>query len=56
MQCSPVMQALSWTVVVKRELSRKAKLSIYQLINVLAIIYGDELVSDQKKEIANTNS
>ena len=37
---SAVMQTLHGSVVVKRELSRKAKLSIYQSILVPALTYG----------------
>ncbi len=40
---STVMQALHRTVVVKRELSWKAKLSIYQSISVPTLTYGHEL-------------
>ncbi|KAK0142203.1 hypothetical protein N1851_020089 [Merluccius polli] len=40
---SAVMQTLHGSVVVKRELSRKAKLSIYQSIFVPALTYGHEL-------------
>ncbi|KAK0145403.1 Actin-binding LIM protein 3 [Merluccius polli] len=40
---SAVMRTLHGSVVVKRELSRKAKLSIYQLIYVPALTYGHEL-------------
>ncbi len=40
---SEVMQALRWTVVVKKELSQKAKLSIYQSIYVPTLAYGHEL-------------
>ncbi len=38
-----VMQALYWTVVVIRELSQKAKLSVYQLIYVPTLTFGHEL-------------
>ncbi|KAK0132474.1 putative uncharacterized transposon-derived protein F52C9.6 [Merluccius polli] len=38
-----VMRTLHGSVVVKRELSRKAKLSIYQSIYVPALTYGHEL-------------
>ena len=38
-----VMRTLHGSVVVKRELSRKAKLSIYQSIYVPALTYGNEL-------------
>ncbi len=37
------MWALYWTAVVKRELSWKAKLSIYQSIYVPTLTYGHEL-------------
>ena len=40
---SAVMQALYRSVVVKKELSRKAKLSIYQSIYVPTLTYGHEL-------------
>lgn len=40
---SAVMRALHRSVVVKRELSRKAKLSIYQSIFVPTLTYGHEL-------------
>ncbi|TWW79207.1 hypothetical protein D4764_10G0002370 [Takifugu flavidus] len=40
---SAVMRALHWSVVVKRELSRKAKLSIYRSIFVPTLPYGHEL-------------
>ena len=42
-QQSAVMRVLYQTIVVKRELSRKAKLSIYQSIYVLTLTYGHEL-------------
>ncbi|KAK3564292.1 hypothetical protein QTP86_012012 [Hemibagrus guttatus] len=38
-----VMQSMYWSVVVKKELSRKAKLSIYQSIYVPTLTYGHEL-------------
>ena len=37
------MQTLKWSVVVKRELSQKAKLSIYRPIYVPTLTYGHEL-------------
>ncbi len=37
------MQALRQTIVVKKELSRKAKLSIYQSIYVPTLTYGHKL-------------
>ncbi|KAK0132400.1 Craniofacial development protein 2 [Merluccius polli] len=40
---SAVMRTVHGSVVVKRELSRKAKLSIYQSIYVPALTYGHEL-------------
>ncbi|KAK0137964.1 Delta-1-pyrroline-5-carboxylate synthase [Merluccius polli] len=40
---SAVMRTLHGSVVVKRELSRKAKLSIYQSIYIPALTYGHEL-------------
>ncbi|KAK3534172.1 hypothetical protein QTP86_002515 [Hemibagrus guttatus] len=38
-----VMQSMYWFVVVKKELSRKVKLSIYQSIYVPTLTYGHEL-------------
>ena len=38
-----VMQALNWSIVLKKELSRKASLSIYQSIYVSTLTYGHEL-------------
>ncbi|KAK3523071.1 hypothetical protein QTP86_012652 [Hemibagrus guttatus] len=38
-----VMRPMYWSVVVKKELSRKAKLSIYQSIYVPTLTYGHEL-------------
>jgi len=40
---SAVMWALHWSVVVKKELSQKAKLSIYWSIYVPTLTYGHEL-------------
>ena len=40
---SAVMRSLYRSVVVKRELSRKAKLSIYQSVYVPTLTYGHEL-------------
>jgi len=40
---SAVMRALYRLVVVKRELSRKAKFSIYRPISVPTLTYGHEL-------------
>ena len=40
---SAVMRALNRSVVVKKELSRKAKLSIYWSIYVPTLTYGHEL-------------
>ena len=40
---SAVMRTLHGSVVVKRELSRKAKLLIYQSIFIPALTYGHEL-------------
>lgn len=40
---STVMQGLYRTIVVKRELSQKAKFSIYQSIYSLTFTYGHEL-------------
>jgi len=42
-QAAAVMQSLSQTVVVKRELSLKAKLSIFQAVYIPTLIYGHEL-------------
>ncbi|KAK3516854.1 hypothetical protein QTP70_027075 [Hemibagrus guttatus] len=38
-----VMRSMYWSVVVKKELSRKAKLSIYQSIYAPTLTYGHEL-------------
>ena len=48
---SAVMWALYWTVVVKKELSQKAKLSIYQSVYVPTLTYGHELwvVTERKR-------
>ncbi|TWW80182.1 hypothetical protein D4764_10G0012120 [Takifugu flavidus] len=40
---SAVMRTLHWSVVMKRKLSQKAKLSIYQSIFVPTLTYGHEL-------------
>ncbi|KAF7656129.1 hypothetical protein LDENG_00046000, partial [Lucifuga dentata] len=40
---SEVLWTLYWTVVVKRELSQKARLTIYQSIYVPILTYGHEL-------------
>ncbi|TWW73493.1 hypothetical protein D4764_15G0008870 [Takifugu flavidus] len=40
---SAVMRTLHWSVVVKRELSQKAKLSIYRSIFIPTLTYGHEL-------------
>ena len=40
---SAVMQTLMQSVVVKKELSRKAKLSIYRSIYIPTLTYGHEL-------------
>ncbi|TWW59251.1 hypothetical protein D4764_06G0007810 [Takifugu flavidus] len=40
---SAVMRTLHWSVVVKRELSQKAKLSIYWSIFFPTLTYGHEL-------------
>ena len=39
---SLVMQVLHYSVVLKQELSRKAKLSVFQLIFILTLTYGYE--------------
>ena len=38
------MQTRKWSVVVKRELSRKAKFSIYKSIYIPTLTYGHELL------------
>ncbi|KAK3567864.1 hypothetical protein QTP86_027337 [Hemibagrus guttatus] len=38
-----VMRSMYWSVVVKKDLSQKAKLSIYQSIYVPTLTYGHEL-------------
>ncbi|KAK0155726.1 Retrovirus-related Pol polyprotein from type-1 retrotransposable element R2 [Merluccius polli] len=48
---SAVMRTLHGSVVVKRELSRKAKLSIYQSIYIPALTYGHEL-KEQDRGVA----
>ena len=40
---STVVGTLHWSVVVKRELSQKARPSVYWLIFVLTLTYGHEL-------------
>ncbi|KAF7650109.1 hypothetical protein LDENG_00131220, partial [Lucifuga dentata] len=40
---SKVLRMLYWTIMVKRELSQKARLSIYQSIYVPILTYGHEL-------------
>ena len=40
---SAVTQVLRWSVVLKREMSQKAKLSIYQMICVITLICCHEL-------------
>ncbi|KAF7641692.1 hypothetical protein LDENG_00274630, partial [Lucifuga dentata] len=40
---SEVLRTLYWTVMVKRELSQKVRLSIYQSIYVPILTYGHEL-------------
>lgn len=40
---STVMQVLYWTIVATKELSKKAKLSIYQLLYVPALTFDHEL-------------
>ncbi|KAK3541803.1 hypothetical protein QTP86_005516 [Hemibagrus guttatus] len=47
-----VMQSMYWSVVVKKELSRKVKLSIYQSIYVPTLTYGHELwVMTEREEL-----
>ena len=45
---SAVMRALHWIVVVKKEMSQKAKLSIYQSIYVPILTYGNKLLVVKK--------
>ena len=40
---SAVMQVLYWTIVVKKELSLKAKLLIYKLVYSPTLTYGHKL-------------
>ncbi|KAI3353356.1 hypothetical protein L3Q82_019891 [Scortum barcoo] len=40
---SALLQTLYWTIVVKRDFSRKAKLFIYRLISFLTLTHGHEL-------------
>ena len=42
-EAAAVMRLLYRSIVVKRELSRKAKLSIYQSVYVPTLTYGHEL-------------
>ena len=42
-QAAVAVRSLYWTVVVKRELSHKAKLSIYRLIYIPTLTYSHEL-------------
>jgi len=47
-----VMRVLLWSVVVKKELSRRAKLSIYWSIFVSNLTYGYEIwIVTQKKRL-----
>ncbi|TWW61044.1 hypothetical protein D4764_05G0011340 [Takifugu flavidus] len=52
---SAVMRTLHWSVVVKRELSRKAKLSIYRSIFVPTLTYGHELWVEQRPQGARSH-
>ncbi|KAI3367177.1 hypothetical protein L3Q82_008232 [Scortum barcoo] len=53
---SAVMRSVYRTVVVKKELSRKAKLSIYRSIYAPTLTYGHELwVMTEKDKIADTS-
>ncbi|KAI3364208.1 hypothetical protein L3Q82_010807 [Scortum barcoo] len=53
---SAVMRSVYWTVVVKKELSRKAKLSIYRSIYVPTLTYGHELwVMTERTRSADTS-
>ncbi|KAI3364615.1 hypothetical protein L3Q82_011394 [Scortum barcoo] len=54
---SAVMRSVYRTVVVKKELSRKAKLSIYRSIYVPTLTYGHELwvMTDRKDKIMDTS-
>ena len=53
---SPVMRVLHRSVMMKRELSRKAKLSIYQSISVPTLTYSHELWVVIEKFVVSTNS
>lgn len=54
---SEVMWALCWSVVVNKELSRKAKLSMYQFLFVPNLSYRHEhWGGDRNNEITDTNS
>ena len=50
-----VLQSLYRTVVTRRELSQKAKLSVYRAIFVPTLTYGHEGCHDRKNEIADTD-
>ncbi|KAI3359419.1 hypothetical protein L3Q82_002922 [Scortum barcoo] len=53
---SAVLRTVVQSVVLKRELSQKAKLSIYWSIYIPTLTYGHELwVNDRKNEIAYTS-
>lgn len=53
---SAVLLASYWTVVVKKDLSQKAKLLIYQSINIPTLSFGQAVGSDQNNEIVDTSS
>ena len=52
---SAVLWALHRPVVVKKELSQKAKLSFYWSIYVTILLWSRVVGSDRKNEIANTS-
>ena len=49
------MQALHYSVVMKRELSKKAKLSIFEAVFVRILTYGHELGNHRKNEITSAS-
>ncbi|KAL7853999.1 hypothetical protein AOLI_G00208430 [Acnodon oligacanthus] len=50
-QATAVMRSLYWTVVVKRELSQKVKLSVYRSFYILTLTYGHELWDELRIEL-----
>ena len=56
-KASAVMRALHYSVVMKRELSKKAKLSIFKAVFVPVLTYGHEscLSNDQKSAITSAS-